>query len=166
MGIEKSLKRSEVFLGLDDSELDQIAALPSCREEDYQPGEVIFKVGDEAKNLYLLEEGQVDLLMKVYTQQNQAAQSIVADRITTGDLFGWSALVGPYSRVMSATCQKHSRVVVISGAELLALFERDYHIGYKIFQSLSRVIATRLKYMEQALLKGQRCTFLEKRKSR
>ncbi len=38
MGVTDTLKRTEVFLGLDDSDLDKIAALPSCREVSYQAG--------------------------------------------------------------------------------------------------------------------------------
>ena len=163
MGIEESLKRSEVFLGLDDNELGQIAALPSCREETFQPGEVIFSVNDKAENLYVLKEGQVDLVMEIPPRHNQEAKSVVIDRITTGDIFGWSSLVGPYTRVMPAVCRKHCQVVVINGTELMELFERNHHIGYKILQSLSHIIGARLRYMEQALFKGQRWPFLEKR---
>ena len=165
MGIEKTLKRAEVFLGLDDSDLSKIAALPSCREAAYQPGEVIFRAGDEARHLYVLKEGQVDLVMEVPPQPNQAATKVVVDIITTGGFFGWSALVGPHVYVMSAICQEPSQVVMLSGVELLALFDNDYHIGYKVFQSLSHIIGTRLRDMEQVLSKGQRWPFLEKRRN-
>lgn len=162
MTIEKTLKRAEVFLGLDDSDLSKIAALPSCQEEVYQSEEVIFNAGDEAKYLYVLKEGQVDLVMKAPQKSTQAAQKIVVDRITTGGFFGWSALVRPHIYVMSAICEAPSRTVIISGVELMALFDRDNHIGYRVFQSLSRIIGTRLRDMEQVLVKGQRWPFLEK----
>ena len=164
MGIEKTLKRAEVFLGLDDSDLSKIAALPSCREEAYQSEEVIFKAGNEARYLYVLKEGQVDLVTEVPPKSKQAATKIVVDRITTGGFFGWSAIVEPHFYVMSAICKEPSKVVIISGVELMALFDRDYYIGYKVLQSLSRIIGTRLRDMEQVLVKGQRWPFLEKRK--
>ena len=166
MGIEKTLKRAEVFLGLDDSDLSKIAALPSCREEAYQPEEVIFRTGDEAKHLYVLKEGEVDLVMEVPPRPVPAATKVVVDRITTGGFFGWSALVGPHFYVVSAICKEPSRVVIISGVELMALFEKDYHAGYKVFQSLSHIIGTRLRDMEQVLVKGRRWPFPEKRKNR
>ena len=162
MSIEKTLKRAETFLGLDDSDLSKIAALPSCREEAYQPGEVIFGVGDETKYLYVLKEGQVELVMEVPPKSKQAATRVVIERITTGGLFGWSAIVEPHSRTMSAVCKEPSRVVAISGVELIALLDKDYHIGYKVFQSLSRILGVRLRDMEQVLVKGQRWPFLEK----
>ena len=164
MSIESTLKRAEVFLGLDDSDLRKIAALPSCREEAYQEGDVIFRTGDQARDLYVLKEGQIDLVTEVSQQVDQAVTRVVVDRITVGDFFGWSALVGPHLYVMSAICQRPCRLVIISGTELLTLFETDHRIGYKMFQSLSRIIGTRLRYMEQALLRGKRWPFLGKQK--
>ena len=160
MGIEKSLQRAEVFLGLDDSDLSKISALSSCREENYQPGEVIFRAGDEGRYLYVLKAGQVDIVMLVPGKSNQAATSVVVDRITTGGFFGWSALVGPYFYVMSTICKEPCQVVVISGAELMALFDKEHHIGYRVFQSLARIIGTRLRDMEQVLIRGQRWPFV------
>ncbi len=165
MGIEKTLKRAEVFLGLDDSDLSKIAALPSCREEAYQPEEVIFRAGDEAKHLYVLKEGQVDLVMEVPPRSKQAVTKVVVDRITTGGFFGWSALVEPHFYAMSAICKEPSWVVIISGVELIALFDKDYHVGYKVFQSLSHIIGTRLRDTEQVLITGKRWPFLEKREN-
>ena len=162
MGIEETLKRAEVFLGLDDSNLHKIAELPSCREQAYQAHEVIFRAGDEAKDLYVLSEGQVNLVMKVSATPNQPATPVIVDIITKGGLFGWSALVPPHSYVMSAICQEPARVISISGSELSALFNKDNYIGYKIFQSLTRIIGSRLRDVEQLLVKGRRWPFFDR----
>ena len=164
MGIEQTLKRAEVFLGLDDNELAKIAALPSCREETHQAGEVIIRAGDEAKYLYVLKEGQVDVVTEVPPTAKQEPTRVAVDRITKGGFFGWSALVKPHFYVMSAVCQEPSTVVRISGVELMALFDEDYYIGYKVFQSLSHVTGTRLRDVEQVLIRGERWPFFEKRK--
>ena len=161
MGIADILKRTEVFLGLDDSELDKIAALPSCREVNYETGEVVIRAGEEARDLYVLKEGQVEVVMAVPTKDEQA-EKVVIDLITKGGFFGWSALVRPHFYVMSAICSKHSTVVTISGAELIALFDREYYIGYKIFQSLARIIGTRLRDLEQVVIRGERWPFFKR----
>jgi len=165
MSIEQILHRAEVFLGLDNSDLSKIAALPSCREEAYQPEEVIFRTGDEARYLHVLKEGQVDLVTEVASGPDHTAVKVVVDRITTGGFFGWSALVGPHFYVMSAICRESSRVVLISGSELLALFDANYYVGYKIFQSISHIIGTRLRDVERVLATGQRWPLFEKRKT-
>ncbi len=164
MGIEKTLKRAEVFLGLDNSDLKKIAALPSCREEAYQAKEVIFRGGDEAKYLYVLKEGEVDLVMRVTPRYEKAETEVVVDRITKGGFFGWSALVEPHFYVMSAICREPSQVAIISGVELTALFDKDYYLGYKILRSLCHIIGARLRDVEQVLIRGERWPFFEKRR--
>jgi len=164
MGIADTLKRTEVFLGLDDSELGKIAALPSCREVSYEAGEVIIRAGEEAKDLYVLKEGQVEVVMAVPIKADKA-EIVVIDVITKGGFFGWSALVRPHFYVMSTVCKKPSTVVAISGSELTALFDKEYYIGYKVFQSLARIIGTRLRDLEQVVIRGERWPFFERRGS-
>ncbi|MFC1939541.1 cyclic nucleotide-binding domain-containing protein [Chloroflexota bacterium] len=160
--IEQTLKRAEVFLGLDDSDLSKIAALPSCQKEAYKPEEIVFRGGNEAKYLYILEVGQIDLVMKVPPKARQAPSQVIVDRITKGGLFGWSALVKPHVYVMSAICKEAAVIVRISGAELTALFDSDQNIGYKVFQSLSHIIGARLRDVERVLATGKRWPFLVK----
>jgi hypothetical protein len=66
---------------------------------------------------------------------------------------------------MSAICREPSHVVAISGVELMTLFDTDYGVGYKVFQSLSHVIGTRLRDLERVLATGQRWPLFEKRKT-
>ena len=162
--IVTTLKRAEVFLELSDNELEKIAALPSCREETYQEGDVIFSAGDFARTMFVLKDGQVELVADLRRPEQESSSAVVVDRITTGDFFGWSALVGPHSRVFSAVSKRYSEVIHIDGDELLSLFEEDNRIGYRFFHSLSTVIGTRLRYMEQTLLKGKRWPLLERQK--
>lgn len=164
MGIEETLKRAEVFLGLEDDDLRRIAALPSCREEAYEAGDVIFHSGDEARFLYILQEGQVELTVEA-PSDFVAGAAVAINTIRKGGCFGWSALVKPHSYVMAARCRKPSRVVVLSGTELNALFDTDNRIGYKVMRSLMQIIGTRLRYLEQLLATGERHPFFEKRKS-
>jgi len=157
--IERTLKRAELFLGLDDADLLRIARLPSSHEVAYSPGDVIIEDEGIAKYLYVLRKGQVDLVMEVPPMFGQEGAVVVVDRVTTGGCFGWSALVRPHLYVMSAVCRESAYAVVISGDELMALFEEDHRIGYRIFQSLAHIIGARLRDVEQALAKGQRWSF-------
>lgn len=162
MALEETLKRAELFLGLDDADLLRIACLPSSRAAAFSPGEVIVRGGARASNVFVLREGQVDLVIDVPSENWYGERTVMVDRITTGGCFGWSALVRPHLYVMSAVCREPAEVVAISGAELMALFESDHRIGYRIFQSLCHIVGARLRDVEQALATGERWPFAGK----
>ena len=150
------LKRCEVFLGLDDNNLQKIADLPSCQEEAYQAQQVIFESGGEARNFYVVEEGYVNLVLR------ESAGKSVVRTVTKGGTFGWSALVPPHVRILGATSKSPSRVLAASGRELLALFDREPQVGYEIMNSLLRVIATSFRNIEQLLVTGKGSPFFER----
>ena len=162
MAIEDALKRSEVFLGLDDNDLKTIASLPSSREDSYEAGYVLFRAGEEAKHIYIVEEGQIAIIVEVPASPGHMANQITVDMVNKGNLIGWSALVRPHLYVLSALCRKPCKVALMSGRELLTLFEQDHSIGYKIFQGLSQVIGTRYRDLQQILINGKRWPFIEK----
>lgn len=151
VGIETTLKRTELFLGLDDAALLKIAELPSSHKAVFSPGATIFKNRERATYLYVLAKGQVDLVADIPSERRRVRHNVVIDTITTGGCFGWSALVRPHFYVMTAVCTQAAEVIIISGAELMGLLEEDNHIGHSVFQSLSHVIGARLRDTEKTL---------------
>ena len=164
MSTFEALKRCELFLGLDDIELQKIVDLPSCTEKTREAQEIIFEAGKEAKNLYILEEGQVNLVVKIPTGSSDLLEETVVCTITKGSVFGWSALVPPHVYTMSAICSQHSKVVVIGGDELRTLFNEDAHFGFETMNGLIRVIGARVRNIEQLLVTGKRSAFLRDQK--
>jgi CRP-like cAMP-binding protein len=162
MTIDDTLRRSEIFLGLDDNELKMISMLPSSKQESYPSGQVIFKAGDEAQKIYILEDGKVNIIMEAQISIKDIPAEVVVDIITRGGVFGWSALVKPHLYVLSAVCQSPCKVTIIDGSELRNLFENNVSIGYKVLQGLSQVINSRFRGLEQVLLLGKRWPFIEK----
>jgi len=149
MAVLAALKRCDVLLGLKDSDLIKIASLPSSCEEVYQGGETIFKEGDVAENLYLLDEGKVSLKMGVKPYPLQAA---VVEMVTKGGVFGWSALVAPHILTQSAICVERCRVTTIKGQELTDLMDNEPNIGYEIMRGLVRVISSRLRNTQRLII--------------
>lgn len=164
MGALEILKRSEVFLGLDDSDLQKVVDLPSCREEFHQAQEVILKKWEEAKDFYVLAEGQVNLVVDLPGSPAEPPRQVIARIITRGGTFGWSALVSPHVRTMAAICKEPSRLVAIAGAELNALFDKEPYLGYQVMKGLVRVIGWRLRDVEQLLITGKRSPFFDRPK--
>ena len=139
------LKRCEVFVGLEDNDLEEVAALPSWRRLTYNQGEFIFKENVLAADFYILDEGEIRLLVEIYKTGSKKAIQIPVDTITKGDVFGWSSLVTPHSLTLSAICIKPSLVLVVSGAQLAALMDRNRSLGYEVMKGLVRVIGARLR---------------------
>lgn len=162
MSIINTLKRAEVFLGLDDNSLARIASLSSCREDSYAAGQVIFRADDAARNIYVLKDGEVKLVTEVPGEDGAPPQIIVIDKLTRGSFFGWSALAEPHRYVMSAICERPTTLVVINGRQLRNLFQRDFKLGFMVYQYLTRIIGNRLRDMEQVLIKGKRGAFSTK----
>jgi len=165
LAVLEILKRCEVFLGLDDDDLQRVVDLPSCQERSYQAQEVIFEAGGESKCFYVVIEGQVNLLVKAANSSSHLPKQSVVRTITKGGTFGWSALVPPHVRILSATCKSPARVLEISGYELRTLFDRYPHLGYEVLNCLLRVIVSRVRNIEQLLITGKGSPFFARQKT-
>jgi len=140
-----TLKRCEVFVGLDDIDLQKIGQLQSWQRKTYSSGDYLFRQDNMAKEFFILEEGEVNLLLTIGTDTSNNATEIPVDNITIGDVFGWSSLVAPHALTMSAICVKPSTVLSVSGADLIALFDQDHTLGYEVMKGLVRVIGSRFR---------------------
>ncbi len=160
MSIVETLKRCELFLGLDDSDIQKIADLPSSQTREYESEEVIFHAGETANDLYVVEEGQVNLVLKSPASSTQPPGESVLVTITRGGIFGWGGLVPPHIRVGSAISKGHSRAICISATELRTLFDEHPQLGYQVMNSLVKVIGSRVWNLEQLLVAGKSSHFI------
>ena len=160
MNTVQIVKRSELFLGLNDDDLQKIVDLPSCQAKTYQAQETIFEAGEQAKYIYVVQVGRVNLIVRMPTSSSGSLEQTVLRTITRGGVFGWSALVPPQVRIMSAVTREASKVVAISGNELRTLFDKDPRLGYEVMSGLVRVIGSRVWAIEQLLITGKGSPFL------
>ena len=151
MNLIPLLKRCELFLGLEDSDFQEIANLPSWQKNTYDAGDFIFREGAVAKEFYILDEGEISLAVASRKEGTKRLVQVPVDTITKGDVFGWSALVAPHSRNMSAICIKRSTVIAVSGTELNELIDSNHSLGYEVMKSLLRVVAKRLRDLQDKL---------------
>ncbi len=161
MGDIEALKRCEIFLGLDNSELHRIIDLPSCQEKTYKAQEIIFHAGQAAEHLYVLVEGKVDLVAEVSAPPSKSLEPTLITIIGKGSIFGWPALVPPHVFSLTAIVKSPVQVLAIGGSDIRNLFERYPHIGYEVTQCLLQVIASRFRTTEQLLVTGKRSILFE-----
>ena len=100
MTMINTLEKFEFLEALKQSHLKRIANL--CRGESYREGQIIFKEGDKADELYLLVEGGVALEMDVLPVPTRPVIPTAVEVIRESEIFGWSALVKPYIYTLSA----------------------------------------------------------------
>jgi len=100
-------RQSQLFSGLPDKALEDLLAKATLQA--FKKGEVIYKQGDQPKNLYLLVNG----FLRVSRRHNES--ELVIQYFREGDLFGGSALVMRQSQTTTITANTRAEVVVIPG---------------------------------------------------
>jgi CRP-like cAMP-binding protein len=141
------LKGFELFRGILDDNLATLTKL--CQAHTMREGDRIFAEGAKAKDMHLCRNGKVDILIWVREPWNK---NIAVHRAVPGELFGWSALVAPYTYTASADCVESGEEIVINGSELLTFFSQNPVVGYEVMANLSTNVSARLTQTRQRLV--------------
>ncbi len=144
------IEKVEAFKGLND---EQMTAVQNCCEEkEFQRGDKIFGVGDEARYPWIVMEGQVDLRFDL-PRRPTAEENTIAS-IAGGKFLGWSSLVPPYKYRLSAYCASRTcKMIKIDRTKLTKLFENDFKLGRIIMTNLAVIIGGRFNQLENEIVK-------------
>jgi CRP/FNR family cyclic AMP-dependent transcriptional regulator len=138
------------FANFSDFTDDEIKAMSILADEElYEPGQFVFHEGGEAVKMYLLLQGQVEMVMNT---NGAGTHQAVVMTVQPGDIFGWSALVEPYQLTASARCATRVRVIAIAAPGLRALMAVSCALGFRLMQracqaSSARLAATRMQLL-------------------
>jgi CRP-like cAMP-binding protein len=129
------VEKGYLFQGMSPEFMDEISR--SLIRETHAKGDLLFRAGDPADFLYVLETGRVRL---------SAGDRGIVTRIVEkeGDALGWSSLVGRESYTSSAECLADVRVVKIKKDVMNGIFDRYPACGMLLFRRLARLIGERL----------------------
>ena len=141
------LQEIDLFKGIDPGIMNEIANI--CSEEHFAKDTVLFKKGEEANSLYILEDGSVRLVI-----ENVGTITFGLDQ--PGDVFGWSSMVEYGHYTSSGVCATDSKVLKIERDELDRIFDRHPDAGFKVLKRLAGVISNRLTHAYQDLLSAVR----------
>ncbi len=147
--LKRRLGKFELFKWLTDEELDMLAAL--SKEESFSAGLSIISEGSAAKDLYMVEEGQVRVEMSLSVYPG-VVQDALVDIIPTGEPFGWSAVIGSRVYTMTARAMEPVKVIAIDGEKLLSLFNKNPDIGFKVMEGLVAVVSKRVRSVKKTML--------------
>ena len=134
-GQPSALDVGELFRGLEASILEKLAAL--ARRESYAPGALLYRPGDPADDLFVLDSGRVEFL--IGRGERTAPGGFMLKK---GEVFGWAALLDGYpARIASARCLEASTLLRINGRAALRLLEGDPQAGFVVMRRLAALIA-------------------------
>lgn len=143
---EEILKKSSLFQVLSSDLIRIIAGV--CSRETHSPGAELFGAGQRARHLYILEKGNVALLIRT-----EAREEVILSTVSTpGDLLAWSALVDPWILTSSAECLAETSLIRMEGGKLSAILEDHPSEGLAFMRQLASLIAMRLKDTQRRLI--------------
>jgi len=147
MTTTETLAEMELFEDIPESVLRCIADL--CREESFPAQTVIFATGRPADRIYLLLEGTVSL--KVFPTSLPEPMTIARLK-TSGQTFGWSAVVGAGYYTASAQATTNVRVISLSGKALVECLTDNPCEGFEVMRRIADVVSQRLTTVRTLLL--------------
>jgi CRP-like cAMP-binding protein len=129
-----TLRRASLFEGVSPATIEAIAGACTTREAD--EGDVVYELGDDARDVYVVQSGRVRFALGV-GNRGESRGSI----FESGMVLGWAALVDEPRRVATAVCLEPSRLLVLSGQELLRILADHPEDGFVVMRRLAAMIA-------------------------
>jgi CRP/FNR family transcriptional regulator, cyclic AMP receptor protein len=139
------LKQSDVFFQLTPAQLELVANL--CQEFTYPAGEIIFKENSSGKELYIIAQGEVEILIHHGSNESttESDETLIA-RLRRGQSFGEVALVDEGLRSASARAgPEETRLLLIPRDRLIMLCETYPQLGYRLMHNLAADLAMKIR---------------------
>jgi CRP-like cAMP-binding protein len=155
------LKQCDIFYQFTPTQLELVANI--CQEATYQKDDLIFKENSDSKELYVIVQGEVDIVVDpslVGTLEDGVENRVIAT-MRRGQSFGEVALVDEGLRSASACAsQKDTRLLIIPRDKLIMLCDTYPQLGYRLMYNLAADLAmkirnTDLRIREQLLYRSQ-----------
>ncbi len=109
----------------------------------YARGEVVFSEGDLGTEMYVIHEGQVEILRTVADERRQMAV------LEKGDFFGEMSLLEELPRSATARALVDTTLIEINGALFDRMLRRNPEIGVRIMRKLSKRVREADEYFGQ-----------------
>lgn len=149
----EALKAVPLFAELRPAELKKVLRI--MHQRTYQPGEVIFREGEPGAGMYVIKHGAVNIVIQLPDGTEQVLAQL-ADR----QFFGELALLDDAPRSATAVAMQRTELLGFFVPELEELLQRDAWLGSRVLLHLGRLMASRLRAMNETL-RAQRNALLE-----
>jgi CRP/FNR family transcriptional regulator, cyclic AMP receptor protein len=112
--------------------------LPVAQDQQFQPGEVIFRENDQSRYLHLIVSGTVAL------EEMGGVQPVRVQTLHAGEAMGWSALVADSRTHFQARALSPVSTVAFPGESLRSACDRNPDVGYALMKQLLGLVTERL----------------------
>jgi CRP/FNR family cyclic AMP-dependent transcriptional regulator len=155
-----SLRQSDIFYQFTQTQLELVANL--CIEKSYGAGDVLFEENTRSKELYIVVQGEVAILVNPGIVGTQgSAEKVIVTTMRRGQSFGEIAVVDEGLR--SATAQvknKGAVLLVIPRGKLIMLCDTYPQLGYRLMYNLAADLAMKIRNTDlrvrEQILYGQK----------
>ncbi len=143
------VQKSDLFQEMDPEVIEELNQI--MIEEFHEEGTVLFERGESANDLYILDQGSVEL-----TIGEDAHVTYVVNK--PGEAFGWSSLVNHHVYTASAVCSSPVELARIQSEKLNEIFQRNPESGLMFFKRLAEIISKRVATSYNLLLRSHEKT--------
>ncbi len=148
--VVENLRRVEIFNGLNDEELLQVANI--CKVRRIPAKQVVFQEGDDGDELMVIHEGCVRVTINTRTKDGQMSPSTI-NMLYTGQSFGEMVLLGGATRSASVLSVESCVLLVIKERDFAKLCDNNPRIGYRVMRNMASDLAYKLR-SSNLLLRG------------
>jgi CRP/FNR family transcriptional regulator, cyclic AMP receptor protein len=136
------LRTIGLFGALSEDALVMLAS--TLRERTVEAGEFVFHEQDEGRDLYLIIDGEVEIV-----KQTKVGHEIKLSRITSGQWFGDMSVLDIQRRFAGVRAIVPSRLLQLSSRDLDALYRRDIKSYTLLVLNLARELSRRLRVVDE-----------------
>ena len=138
MEITEITRKSDIFRGLSDGELSQLAQI--CKMISYPAGKTICSEGECGSEIFVLAEGEASV---VATRTGNKKSKI--GTIRQGEIFGEMSIIEDLPRVADLVTDIDSKLVAINRFELENLMNKNSHLGKIVMQNMAQGLSRKLR---------------------
>ena len=125
----RALKNVDFLRCLEEEQMRHLAA--ASRERPYAPGETIIHQGDEGDELFIVQRGQVEVLLE------SDGESVEVARLGPGSFFGEMSLMTWQPRMATVRTLRETQVLVVSKAAFAKVLDACPELAEEISEALA-----------------------------
>lgn len=136
--LAEKIKYSDIFSGLTDWELDQLAK--TAHIVNAEKGTSLISENAASTEVFLVLMGRVEVSITI---PGTKSFEVIAT-LGAGELFGELVLLGRTRRSASAIAKETVELVQWHKEDMIQVFKANHRIGYEVMTQIAKVLAERL----------------------